>query len=272
VSHKARLTAVVTVVLVTAVGACSSGNDRTKGAGGPELERYCSAVETIQGTPPPASTDTEEEARAVMKQFAAEEIKPLAEQALDALEGADGRVLDAARVFYGTLISLADEGDYTLLDRPEYLEASGTVHAFDLESCNWNKVEITMNEYAYTGMPAELEAGVTSLEFDNIGIEVHEATIFEVDGAATKTVEELLDLGPGSPEAAQFLEFIGHLEIRPDGTPDDFGIQDFAPGRYALICYLPVGATPDRIDDPNFSSQGAERHYGRGEIAEFTVR
>jgi hypothetical protein len=267
-----RFPMVITIVLLAALGACSSGDDQPAVAEDPELERYCSAIETIQTTSPQGTADTEEEARAVTKQLAEEKIKPLAEEALDALEGADGTVLEAAQVFYGTFISLADEGDYTLLDRPEHLEASGTVHAFDLASCNWNLVEITMNEYSYTGMPAELEAGVTSLDFDNAGSEVHEASVFEVDESATKTVEELLDLGPGSPEAAQFLEFIGHLEIRPEGTPDDYGIQDFAPGRYALICYLPVGATPEKLDDPNFSSQGAERHYSRGEIAEFTVR
>lgn len=271
-SRKLFPTAVIAVVLLVTVGACSSGNEQKAGAEGPDLDGYCSVIQEIQSASPPASADTEEEARAIMKEFAAEEMKPLAEEALDALEGADEQVLDAAQVFYGTLISLADEGDYSLLDRPEHLEASGTVHAFDVERCDWNQVKITLDEYAYTGMPAELEAGVTSLDFDNIGSEVHEATLFAVDESATRTVKELLDLGPESPVAAQFLELIGHLEIRPDGTPDDYGIQDFAPGRYAMICYLPVGSTPERIDDPNFSPEGTDRHYSRGEIAEFTVR
>ena len=252
---------------------CSSGvgePDRSA-KGDEELEAYCATTEAIQTSVPAAQPESEEEARAMMREFAAENFESQSEDALQSLEGADEQVLEAARVFYGNLAGIAKDGDYTVLDKPEHIAASGVVHAFDLENCGWNKVEITADEYSYAGVPAELESGPTSLDLDNVGSEVHEFTMFKVGSGVTKSVKQLIDQGPGDPEVGVSLAFLGHIEVRPEGTPDDYGIMDLEPGKYAIICYLPVGATPEKVDDPNASFEGAERHYSRGMISEFTV-
>ena len=50
----------------------------------------------------------------------------------------------------------------------------------------------TAADYAFQGVPSEVDSGVTSFEFKNGGTEVHEMVVFRINDGVTETVDELL--------------------------------------------------------------------------------
>ena len=61
---------------------------------------------------------------------------------------------------------------------PSSKPRSDRLHAHDLETCEWKTVDVRAADYAFQGVPSEVDAGVTSFEFTNGGTEVHEMVLF----------------------------------------------------------------------------------------------
>lgn len=112
-------------------------------------------------------------------------------------------------------------------------------------------VEVSADEYEFTGIPEEIAAGDTTFAFTNAGQEDHEFSLSLITG--DQTVEELLQL-PGD-QATEFLEDKGHTFGAP-GSSDELQV-DLTPGRYGYVCFIPA---PD-----------GEPHALKGMFGEFTV-
>ena len=175
---------------ITVIGsACGDDDDDSAG----DMSEYCEASLALETAPEPDidfETATPEEITAATKSFATETFIPLAQRLQ---ETAADEVMDDIDIGMAALNDLAETGDFeTSLGTPEVDAALDRLHAHDLETCEWNTVDVTAADYAFQGVPSELDPGVTSFEFDNGGTEVHEMVLFRRNDGVTETVEELL--------------------------------------------------------------------------------
>lgn len=133
-------------------------------------------------------------------------------------------------------------------------------------------LEVTGVEYAYEGLDAEVEAG-TELTFANGGQEVHELVLMRIDDDETRSIEELLQLP--EEEAMQSVSMIGVSVAAPgeDGEIMEGELTVADAGRYAAICFIPVGTTemPDGPPGEGEEPSGPP-HFTQGMVQEFTVQ
>lgn len=141
------------------------------------------------------------------------------------------------------------------------------------------QLEVTGIDYAFEGVPATVEAG-TQLTFTNASeVEVHELVLFHIQEGEERSIEELLALP--EEEAQEFAQFRGVAVALPaeDGFYPEGDVVVSEPGRYALVCFIPVGADPAIVAEAmqNESQEGppdmgdGPPHFTEGMFAEFTV-
>lgn len=132
-------------------------------------------------------------------------------------------------------------------------------------------VEVTGIEYGFQGLEGELAAG-TELTFTNGGKEVHELILMRINDDETRSIEELLALP--EEEAQQSVTMKGVAVAGPgeDGQVVEGELVADEAGRYAAICFIPVGTT-EMPDGP--PQEGAEPsgppHFTQGMVTEITV-
>ena len=142
---------------------------------------------------------------------------------------------------------------------PEVAGAVGEIEAFEYESCGYEQVEVTLEDYAFTGLPEELDKGTTAFKLSNTGAEPHEMFVVKLKGDAT--VDDLL--------AAEESEF-DSLAREVGGGFAEPGQESYAtvnlkaPGRYAAVCFIPVGTTAE-------TDGTGPPHATQGMAAEFEV-
>ncbi len=133
-------------------------------------------------------------------------------------------------------------------------------------------VAVKAVDYGYDVDRAALAGGDFALALTNDGNEQHEIAIVSLPPAAT-TAEAVLALlnvrgrdFSGMPAGYRPL---GHLAFAAPGDSQVFTLAaSLTPGRYALVCFLPVGG----VDDLGNAKDGkAESHVARGMLADFTV-
>ena len=135
-------------------------------------------------------------------------------------------------------------------------------------------VAITAVDYAFEGVPAEVAAG-TELTLQGVAdAEPHEAVVFRVPDGDDRAPLELLDSGEELP-------FAGVLIAPPGGAPG-FGPEGpvvlTEPGRYLLVCFIPVGTTAEAFAELAESGGTSEDlpqtgppHFVQGMVADLTV-
>ena len=230
-----------------------------------QLASYCPTVVELETAA--AGLDeaqSEEEARAYYNK----EMKPLIERmqanAPDEIEAPlDGLVGSIEKLLSGGEISEAEEkrGD----------EAEDQLHAYDLEHCGWNKVDVAGGDYAFNGVPATIEAGTASIEFENKGAEVHEMVVFKKKAGVTDSLDSLLAI-ENEQEAASKIEPVGYLGgVHPGDR--EFLLVDLAAGDHAIVCFYPVGTTPEKFaaEEASPGQLTGEPHFSKGMRAEFRV-
>ena len=155
-----------------------------------------------------------------------------------------------------------------------------------LAACNGepSSVEISGINYAYEGVPERLAVG-SDLTFRNDATdEVHEMIVVRIDDAETRSVEELLNVPEEEVEAlitdvGVSVALPGEAGIVVEGS--DPIVLDQA-GRYALICFLPVGSDvemarellsgpPPEEEGPPPSLGEGPPHFTQGMFAEIIV-
>lgn len=138
-------------------------------------------------------------------------------------------------------------------------------------------VEITAVEYEFQEVPDSVPAG-TQLSLTNAGEEPHELIAILIPASETRSVDEIAALS----EEEQSAIFGGEPEpdtviLAATGTTDTPGavVGDGTltePGRYALLCFLPVGSTDEILQSEGPPPAGdAPPHVSQGMYAELTV-
>lgn len=256
-----RTTAGVTALAVAlALAACGDDDDGASGTADADLADYCDAslaIETFR-FPDIDLAGGPAEIRAALADVAVD-YRPLLGAALDTVPD---DLHDDGAAYIQAFEDVVETGDLSLLDAPRVRAAEERLHAFDLEHCGWNAVEVTAEDYAFTGLPRTLPAGLTSFELTNEGDEVHHLVVARVDDDVELSTEELLELD--QEEAAAYVTFPIEDPLAVPGDVDH-SVGDLEPGRYIVACFVPLGTTS--LD----ASPEGPPHFTQGMVAELTV-
>ena len=111
-------------------------------------------------------------------------------------------------------------------------------------------ITVTATDYKFTGLPAEAPVGAQFALQNDSTKEVHEMVIVRIPDEVKETVgqllalpEEELDAKVGETEpSAVIVALPGEVgePVVGNGTINE-------PGRYAVLCYIPVGADPEVV-------------------------
>jgi hypothetical protein len=147
-------------------------------------------------------------------------------------------------------------------ETPEFEAAVNTIDEWVAENCDYPVTEVIGRDYSFEGVPDELERGVNIFKFTNEGAELHE--FFVVRFRGDETLDEFLALP--EDEAERKVAFIGGTFAAQEATT--YLYANLAkPGRYAAVCFLPVGST----DQASIESAEGPPHAAEGMATEFTV-
>lgn len=245
-------------------GSPGSADAASATGGDDELAAYCEASLAFETLPEPDmdfESATEEEVVAGLKAYATDVLQPAA---ADITAAVPDELAEAAAQLTATVEELAATGDSSFFDSPELAEATRTAHAYDLANCGWDSIEVTATDYAFAGLPTELEAGVVSFDLTNEGDEVHELLLLRKNDGVTQSPEELLALP--QEEALALTTVVGVSAFAPPGG-DDYLVADLEPGEYLALCFVPVGMTSHDGGPP----PDGPPHAMEGMVAELTV-
>ena len=152
-------------------------------------------------------------------------------------------------------------------DDEAFVASLREIDQFVLDNCDFEQVDVTMEDYAFNGIPDEIEKGTVAFNLSNEGAELHEFVLVRLKGDAT--LDDLLELPEDASE-----EDLGELaaEVRGGGFAEPGG-SDLAlinlkrTGNYVAVCFIPVGSTPDAGDEGG----SGPPHFTEGMAAEFEV-
>lgn len=265
------------VVLALVLGACGgddSGGTEDEGEDqAASTEEYCAnslAIETVAEPDIDFDALSPEQQAEEAKKFATGTLRPLADKLI---ASAPEELEDDAAVADEALTELEQTGDFeAVFGNPETVEAFNNLHDYDLENCDWEQVDVVASEYKFDGVPGTVPAGVTSFEFDNIGTEQHEMVILRKKDGETMTFDQILAI-EDEAEAETHVDFVGATFGEPNDAEDLYAIADVKPGDYVMVCFVPVGSTPEAVqaaEDADREIEGAP-HFQQGMRAEFKV-
>lgn len=183
-------------------------------------------------------------------------IEPLLDRVADA---APSELDEDVDVVVSAIRETLATGDDTALRDPRFGEHEERVDVWVARNCGFQSVRPTAVEYAFEGVPKTLPAGVTTFAFRNEGDEVHEMLTVRLRDEAI-SAKDLGNLPTGGARDA--IDYLGSAFARPGEADDDS--RTLTPGRYALVCLLPVASA-----DP--AADGGPTHFERGMWAEFVV-
>jgi len=168
----------------------------------------------------------------------------------------------------GVIRTAAETGDASGFDTSRDVEKR--VHAYALATCDWERSDVTASEYAFAGVPTTSAPGLRSFELSNKGKEVHEISILRINDDETASLRELLTQSPEQVMAK--VQPVGLGFANPGET--SFAVVDLQPGRYAVVCFVPVGLTPavaEAAEKGQGPPPGGPPHASRGMAVEVNV-
>ena len=130
------------------------------------------------------------------------------------------------------------ENPESAFEDPAVEEAVRQIEAFEYESCGYEQVDVSLEDYSFGGIPSEVKKGTTAFRLTNEGAEAHE--MFVVKLKPGTSVDELI--AADEAEFEDLAEEIGNGFALP-GEGGYATINLKKPGRYAAVCLIPVGTT-----------------------------
>lgn len=180
------------------------------------------------------------------------------------------------------LIPLLRDDPEAAFESDEMAAADATADGYALEHCHDTLVEVDAVNFAFAGVPDEIEAGRIAFAITNRTQtdEVHEALLLRkndgVDGAAHEVMADAIGDRPVAVETTygafeQFAFVGGGLVEPPGGDGFDVFVVDLEPGEYILACLLPERSA-ERVESYFGGEQVDGRyHFQHGMFAGFTV-
>lgn len=259
-----RLTYVaIAAATALATGACGDDGDSASG----EQSAFCEA--TIEAgqlfNEGPDLDDSGEPTQDDLEEFA-ESLRPR----LDTVrENAPEDLRDEIDEVVRAVEDALSGGDTSATETPEFAQADAAISDYVFDNCDLRaKHEIVAVEYEFQDVPDSIEAGDVGIRLQNDGEEVHELVVFRIDDDEDRPIEELIEL-PDS-EVEDVIEFAGFTFAAPGESSALVADLD-DPGRYAIVCFVPVGTTSAE-DFQEGGEDSGPPHVAEGMYAEFEVR
>jgi hypothetical protein len=170
----------------------------------------------------------------------------------------------------GTALDLFEELGDSALEDSTFTGALAEVEGFVVDDCGYEQVDVTMQDYAFSGMPAEVEKGKVAVSLTNEGTELHEFAVFRLKGDAT--LDDILALPADASEEDQseLVTPVRGAGFAFPGGSDTAFFNLKKTGDYVALCFIPVGTTPDTIQGEGEGGTGPP-HFMEGMAAEFEV-
>lgn len=146
-----------------------------------------------------------------------------------------------------------------------------------------NTATVTAADYRYENLPKEVGAGTTLKLKNSSSRELHELVAVKLPPTETRSAEELVKLPEAQLEALLAGPPAAVLLAPPGGGETIKAVGDGTlaePGRYLVICAVPVGADPAAYlqaaqssgDGPPQVPGGGPPHFTQGMYGEITVK
>ena len=154
-------------------------------------------------------------------------------------------------------------------DTPEYNVAYVEIGAWVFDNCGFQDVDAEYANYKYVDIPSELSAGNTVFRFQNTGTDLHMVVLEKLAADDDRTADEIANGaleqmdGTGDNGGAQVVTAGGFALPGEDG----YLSVDLEPGRYVMLCPLPMGWTGDGPPP-----EDAAPHFTAGMFTELTVK
>ena len=159
---------------------------------------------------------------------------------------------------------LKSENPDAILGTPSFERLEERVDKYVADNCGWRTISFTAREYRFEGFPATLSPARWTFAATNEGKEVHEFGVGRIKEGVTDTLQQIFQLPPD--QVGTKIEFLnGDLVLQGDTNRE---VLDLSPGRYAMLCFVPVGTTTLE----NLETGTGPPHFARGMFVEFTVR
>lgn len=165
-----------------------------------------------------------------------------------------------------TLIDLKESAQPQFADpesegSDETLELYGDTLAWVGDNCDVETLDVTAVDYGFEGVADELPTGYHVVTFSNEGQEQHEVFALRFNDGTTESLEEIVEL----PEEEVFSKISPvNATFAPPGGSDTVSWNLAEPGRYAIVCFIPVGSVGNAEGD-------GPPHFTQGMFREFTV-
>ncbi len=156
------------------------------------------------------------------------------------------------------LVSIGEGGEG--MGGPDFSGATDEIGAALYEGCESDEqLDVTGVDYAFEGLPAEIDAGRVAIRFTNetAAAEPHELVLFRRNEGTTESVTDLMALPPDQIMAK--VTMAGVVFVEEPGAASTL-IADLEPGEYVALCMIPVGG-----------GEEGEPHALHGMVAELTV-
>jgi hypothetical protein len=151
-------------------------------------------------------------------------------------------------------------------DDPTFEQNLNAIDEYRYNSCGYTQLDVTGIEYEFQGLPRTLPAGTVAIRFTNPGAEFHELAIYRVK--SKDSVKKIIGLS--EKEQRKKLEEIGGSFATQNQTA--YTIAELSkPGRYAVVCHLPVGATSEEAAE-EAEKDHPKSHADEGMYATITVQ
>ncbi|MCB0967341.1 MAG: hypothetical protein KDB37_10940 [Ilumatobacter sp.] len=149
-------------------------------------------------------------------------------------------IADEVTVMADAVEAVATTGDFSAFESPEFAEAQAVVYPWLGDGCGLPVIEVAAVDYAFGGVPNEVDAGPTIFTLVNQSStgESHEMGFARVNDDVDLTLDELLALP--MEELEQSVQISGGV-FAPEGESAS-SIIDLTEGRWMYVCFVPVGS------------------------------
>lgn len=270
-----RLTALA-LISVLALGACGDDDEEEEEAApattlSAQTQAFCADVVTANTLEPeiPEDLPEAEQMRRSQEFFQTQYLPVIRKIQSEAPAAAKGPVDEIARFFEEKgPAAFEDEGFAAIALRANEAAAA---------ACGAGETRVTAVDYAFQGMPANIEAGFRHLRFNNTGTELHEMIVLRKKTTSTESFDQILALG--EEQGQEKVDQVGATFAfpasagGPGGGVDSSVLVNLTPGQYAVVCFIPVGLTPQAAQQAEQTGQEPQGppHFTRGMKTEFTV-
>jgi len=186
-------------------------------------------------------------------------------------EAAPDAIAESVTTATGVIREILQTGNTDLFESEELAAATQEIFGYYVSDCGFNELSLTAGDYRYDGVRANVDPGNAVLRLSNEGSEFHEAFVFRISDDVDLPVTELFALP--EEEVRTMITEVGGAGFTAPGDEELAPVNLEQPGRYAVVCFIPVGATLEAAEE--FEASGVEPdgppHFTEGMLAEFEV-